>query len=157
MSDREVLADIVTGEIDMEELKERILQIFMGEIQKEILKVTPVDKGNMRGAWHEQLTGRHQITYSNDTSYLPFHLNGTGLYGPHNQMICAKGMSKRNPKHVHVMAWRPAGKQTGPLIFRRCIKGMKKNAFIDAGIENGIQGGIEVLTDMFMGANRVVS
>jgi hypothetical protein len=66
-------------------------------------------------------------------------------------------MSKRNPKHVHVMAWRPAGKQTGPLIFRRCIKGMKKNAFIDAGIENGIQGGIEVLTDMFMGANRVVS
>ena len=157
MNDRNVITDIVTGEIDMEELKERILQIFMAEIKTEILKVTPVDTGNMKQSWNEQLTGRHQITYSNNTPYLPFHLSGTGLYGLHNQLICAKGMSKRNPKHVHVMAWRPAGKQTGPLIFRRCIKGMKKNRFVDVGIENGIGEAIEVLTDMFTGGNRVVS
>jgi hypothetical protein len=156
VNDRTIITDIVTGDIDIDELHDRILEIFMGEIKTEIQKNSPVDTGYMRGHWSEQLSGRHQIVYSNDTKYLPFHITGTGLYGPKHQMICAKGMSKRNPQYPHVMAWRPAGKQTGPLTFRRCIKGMKKNDFVLTSIDNGIQNAIEALTQMVQGADHVI-
>jgi hypothetical protein len=156
MNDRKVIQNIVTGEISIDELQDKILQVFMGEIKFEIQRRTPVDRGFMRQAWSERVIGRTQIEYSNDLFYLPFHITGTGLYGPKHQMICAKGMSKRNPKLPHVMAWRPPGKTTGPMIFRRCTKGMRPNPFINEGIEAGIANGCEVVLTMFRGAGRVV-
>lgn len=122
MNDQKIVQGIVTGKFSMEELQERILDIFMAEIQTEVMKGTPVNKGYMRQHWHERKLNRTQIEFANNTAYLPFHITGTGLYGPKHQMICAKGMSKRNPHHLHVMAWRPAGKVTGLMIFRRCVK-----------------------------------
>jgi len=155
MNDRSIVTDIVTGDIDIDELQDRILDIFMGEIKTEIQLNTPVDTGKMRQWWNEQRSGVHQIIYSNNIPYLPFHITGTGLYGPKHQMICAKGMSKRNPKHVHVMAWKPRGKGQ-KMIFRRCTKGMKANDFIETSIDTGITNAIETLTQIVQGADRVI-
>lgn len=155
MDDRSIVKDIVVGEVDMDALQDRILDIFMAEIETELQKGTPVDKGYMRQHWHEQRIGTHTIEYSNNTAYLPFHITGTGLYGPRHQMICAKGMSKINPKHPHVMAWKPRGKGN-EMIFRRCTKGIRPNSFIDKGIEAGITNAIDVLSDLFTGADLVI-
>lgn len=155
MDDRKILEGIVTGTFSMEELQERILDIFMAEIQAEIQRGTPVDTGKMRQRWHERRINRTQIEYSNNTVYLPFHITGTGLYGPKHQMICAKGMSKRNPNRPHVMAWKPRGSST--MIFRRCTRGMRPNSFIEKGIEAGIANGCEAVMDLFRSADHVVS
>ncbi|GEM_PF-1790644 len=154
MNDSKILKDIVTGTIEMEELQARIADVFMAEIQTEIMKGTPVDKGYMRQHWHERKLTRTQIEFANNTSYLPFHITGTGLYGPKHQMICAKGMSKRNPGHPHVMAWKPKG--GGDLIFRRCIRGMRPNSFIEDGIEAGIANGCQAVMQLFSGADHVI-
>ena len=154
MNDRSIVRDIVTGDIDMDALQDRILKVFMAEISTEVMRGTPVDKGYMRQHWHEETAGRHQLILSNNTAYLPFHITGTGLYGPKHQMICAKGMSKKNPKYPHVMAWRSRGK-TG-MVFRRCTKGIRPNSFIETGIEAGITNAIDVLTNLFEGADHVV-
>lgn len=156
MDDKKIIRDIVTGDIDINELQARILDIFMGEIRTEIQKQTPVDTGYMRQKWTERKIGDNQIEYANNTAYLPFHITGTGLYGPRHQMICAKGMSKKNPKHPHVMAWTALGKvKAGPkTMFRRCIKGMKPNPFIQDSIENGIVSGIGILQHIIEGADR---
>jgi hypothetical protein len=154
MDDSKIIKDIVTGMVDMEDLQERILDIFMGEIQTEILKDTPVDTGYMRQHWHEQKLTRTQIEFANNTAYLPFHITGTGLYGPKHQMICAKGMSKKNPKHAHVMAWKPRG--SSKMVFRRCVKGMRPNSFIEDGIEAGIANGCEAVMDLFTRAGNVI-
>lgn len=157
MKDSEIVKEIVLGTFSLDELRSRITQVFMGEIQAEIMKGTPVDTGKMRQRWHETQLGATQIEYSNNTFYLPFHIAGTGLYGPRNQRICAKGMSKRNPKHLHVMAWRPKGSGGGPpTIFRRCIKGMHPNPFIEIAMEKGIENGIQAVIGMFEGADHVI-
>jgi hypothetical protein len=154
MDDKKILKGIVTGTFSMEELQERILDIFMAEISAEIMKGTPVDSGYMRQHWHERKLNRTQIEFANNTAYLPFHITGTGLYGPKHQMICAKGMSKRNPKHAHVMAWKPKG--GSKMMFRRCTRGMRPNSFIEDGIEAGIANGCTGVMEMFSGADNVI-
>jgi hypothetical protein len=150
MEDRSIIRDIVTGEVDIDVLQDRILKVFTDEINTAITKDIP---GNMR--WSERLTGRHQIEFSNNVRYLPFLLSGTGLYGPRHQMICAKGMSGRNPKRVHVMAWKPRG--GGEMIFRRCTRGMRPNPSIVSGIETGIADATIAVTSLFAEADRVIS
>ena len=155
MNDRSIVTDIVTGDIDINELQDRILDIFVGEIESQIKVNTPRDRGTLMKNWIERKVGRHQIQYANDTNYLPFHITGTGLFGPKHQLICAKGMSKRNPKHVHVMAWKPHGKGQ-KMMFRRCVKGMKRNDFIETSIDTGITNAIAALTQIVQGADHVV-
>ena len=160
MDDKKILRGIVTGELSLDELQDKILDIFQAEIITEIMRGTPVDKGYMRQHWSGQQSimahrlGQHQITFSNNTPYLPFHITGTGLYGPKHQMICAKGMSKRNPKHPHVMAWKPRG--GSKMMFRRCTRGMRPNSFIEDGIEAGIANGCTGVMEMFSGADNVI-
>ena len=129
-----------------EELRSRIADLFMAEITASVVEKTPVDKGYMKIHWHERKVTPTQIELSNNTSYLPFHITGTGLYGPKHQMICATGMSKTNPHHLHVMAWRPKG--GGEMMFRRCIKGIRPNSFVDDGIEAGIVNAIGGIGDL---------
>jgi hypothetical protein len=148
MNDQRIIRDIVTGEVDIDTLQDRILKVFTDEINAAVVKGTP---GNTR--WSERLTGRHQVELSNNARYLPFLITGTGLYGPRHQMICAKGMSGRNPRHVHVMAWKPRG--GGEMIFRRCVRGIRPRPF--TGIETGIADAITALTSLFAEADRVVS
>lgn len=152
MDDRKIIRGLVTGDLPMDKLQERIADIFMAEIQAEIVKGTPVDKGYMRQHWHERRITGSQIEFSNNTAYLPFHITGTGLYGPKHQMICAKGMSQRNPRHPHVMAWKRGGK----MMYRRCVRGIRPNSFIEKGIEAGIANGCEVLAQLFRSADNVV-
>ncbi|MDD4484850.1 MAG: HK97 gp10 family phage protein [Methanoregula sp.] len=154
MNDRKVLQEVVDGTVNIEELQSRILDVFMGEIQAEVVKGTPVDTGYMRQHWHERRIGTKQIEFSNNTAYLPFHITGTGLYGPRHQMICAKGMSKKNPRHLHVMAWKPRG--GGDTIFRRCTRGIRPNPFIENGIEAGIANACEAVMQMFRSADHVI-
>lgn len=159
MDDRKIVRDIVTGTITMDELQDKILHVFMGAIQSEIVTRTPRDQGIMNQHWHERAIGRTQIEFSNNTPYLPFHITGTGLYGPKHQMICCTGMSKRNPKRPHVMAWRPKGRVKGvkgapDAIYRRCTRGMHPNPFIKEAIEVGIENGCDALVDLFMRADR---
>ena len=154
MDDKHIIRDIVAGTFSIDELQERILDIFMAEIQAEVMKGTPVDTGYMRQHWHERRIGRTQIEFANNTAYLPFHITGTGLYGPKHQMICAKGMSKKNPRHVHVMAWK--SRETGKMMFRRCTRGIRPNSFIEKGIEAGIANGCETVMDLFRRADYVI-
>lgn len=154
MDNRKVVRDIVTGKVSIDELQDKILHVFMAEIQSEIMRGTPVGTGYMRQHWSSMLSGRHQLIFANNTAYLPFHITGTGLYGPKHQMICAKGMSKRNPKLPHVMAWRPKG--SAKMIFRRCTKGMHPNSFITDGIETGIANGCEAIMELFRMSGNVV-
>ena len=159
MDHKHILTDIVTGDIDMDALQEMIATMVMEEIKTEMQKRTPVDSGHMKAEWHERIVSRKHIEYSNTTPYLPFHITGTGLFGPKKQMICAKGMSKRNPKYPHVMMWVPRdakGRKKG-MVFRRCIKGMHANSFIEEGIDDGIKSAIDILSDVFTGADRVVT
>ncbi len=148
MDDRRIIRDIVTGEVDIDVLQDRILKVFTDEINAAMVKDTP---GDMK--WSERLIGRHQVEFSNNARYLPFLISGTGLYGPRHQMICAKGMSGRNPGHVHVMAWKPRG--GGDMIFRRCSRGIRPRPF--TCIETGVADAISALTSLFAEADRVIS
>jgi hypothetical protein len=156
MNDKTIVRDIVKGTISMDELQDKILHIFMAEIQSAIMVSAkhPVDTGHMRRKWVSMLSGRHQLIFTNNTVYLPFHITGTGLYGPQHQMICAKGMSEKNPRHAHVMAWRPPGGTK--LMFRRCTKGIHANPFIDEGIEAGIENGCEAIMELFSRAGNTI-
>ena len=160
MDDKHIIRDIVAGTFSIDELQERILDIIQAEILTEIMDRTPVKTGYMRQHWSgsQSITahrlGQHQVVFSNNTAYLPFHITGTGLYGPKHQMICAKGMSKKNPRHVHVMAWRSRG--TGKMMFRRCTKGIRPNSFIEDGIEAGLANGCETVMDLFRRADYVI-
>jgi len=162
MDDKKIVKDIVTGTISMDELHDKILHVFMEEIKAELMNRTPRDQGNMNQHWHERRIGRTQIEFSNSTAYLPFHITGTGLYGPKHQMICCTGMSKLNPKRPHVMAWRPKGrvksvKGASDAIYRRCTKGMHPNPFITESIEAGIENGCETIIQLFGRADREIS
>ena len=152
MEDRRIIRDIVTGEVDIDVLQDRILKVFTDEINAAMVKDTP---GDIRQQWSERLIGRHQVEFSNNAKYLPFLISGTGLYGPRHQIICAKGMSSWNPKHVHVMAWKPRG--GGDMIFRRCTRGMRPNPSIVTGIETGIADAATAVTSLFTEADRVIS
>jgi hypothetical protein len=127
------------------EVEKRILEIYKGNIWSEIIEKCPVDYGYLRQHWFTE-DQEHQVRIFNNTRYAPWVSRGTGLFGPHHQVI--------KPTQEKVLVWRKvdgrkvqvwaqrkalAWKGAGGLMLRRSVKGMEPNPYVEDGITNGVR------------------
>jgi hypothetical protein len=71
--------DVITNFLDMSSEK------LVGEVKK----LTPVDKGKLRGSWTPKLSS-YRLTLTNTRNYSIFVDRGTGIFGPRHHRIFAK-------------------------------------------------------------------
>jgi len=120
------------------EVEKRILEIYKGNIWTELQDTTPVDYGYLRQHWRTE-DQEHQVRIYNNTRYAAWLSRGTGLFGPYHTLI--------KPTKKKALAW----KGPGGLMFRRSVKGMEPNPYIEKGIVNGVRRSVEDLKSI-MGA-----
>lgn len=79
--------------LDMDEIIDKTKRFTIRRSGNELLKVikenTPVDEGHLRSSWTSQIE-EDQVTFTNSASYCRFVNEGTGIYGPHHQVIKRK-------------------------------------------------------------------
>ena len=122
------------------QIKRRILEIFSGNIETEIEGRAPVDQGYLRQHWHtERDYENDRIIIGNNTRYAAWVSRGTGIYGPYKTPVV--------PRTKKALKFRG---QTGTLILRRCVRGMKPNPYVEKGINAGITRSMEDLNE-FLG------
>jgi len=151
MTADQVVLNLALGRISIPELEEPILSVFAAEIEAEVRRGSPVDKGYLRERWTVQWPIRdHKIEIGNNTFYLPWHIRGTGIYGPHKTMICARGLRRTSRYDAPDPSWPRAlaFKSKGKLMIRRCIRGMKPNSFFQDGVETGVDNAVIALQAM---------
>ena len=111
-------------------LEKSILLRFGDEILESLQEKSP---GKIKERWTEGPVEDHQIVISNDTPYLPFLMQGTGVYGPFASRIY--------PKTASVLSWLD---ENGRRIFATSVKGMKSQPFVSEAIAEGMTKAGEV-------------
>lgn len=93
---------------------DRIHETFKNEMGDQLANSGPIETGEFRANWDYKRNSKHVSTISNSTPQAGY-LQGTGLWGPTGQRICA-----RNAKALRFY-WRYFGYE---LFVRRCVKGI---------------------------------
>lgn len=136
--------------VNIEDLRDSVLDVFQAELLTALKDNSPVDKGYLREHWFEGDRRSNQVELYNNTIYALWLVRGTGLYGPYRTPICASGvryagtiMAIGKPKFLH---WKD---KSGRDIFRKCVKGIKPMTFVEDGIKEGTENAIAALKEMF--------
>jgi hypothetical protein len=105
---------------------DRIHETFKTEMGDQLANSGPIETGEMRANWDYKRNSKHVSTISNSTPQAGY-LQGTGLWGPHHQKICARGVqfegtyaAVEQPRFMHFF-WRYLGYKE---IWARCVKGI---------------------------------
>jgi hypothetical protein len=142
MSGAELVVEVQLPEMNIPEVRNRILQIFRGNCETALKDASPVDEGYLREHWWSEIhEDRSEVQLSNATAYLPFLMSGTGLYGPKHQKIL--------PKKKKALAWK--NRATGQLMIRRAVRGIKPNPFVQEAIASGVDRSMADLKAMLDG------
>lgn len=112
----------ISDKLNIQDIEDRILRTYGSDIQKELENRTP---GTAASQWYvsEPLDGK--ITISNETPFLPFLIEGTGIYGPRGKAI--------TPKNSNLLSW----VQGGMRIFAKSVRGIQPQTFVSDSIAAG--------------------
>lgn len=101
-------------EESMDKYIDRIHETFKDQMGDQLANSGPIETGEFRANWDYTRNSKHISTISNSTPQAGF-LQGTGLWGPTGQPICARrGKAMR-------FFWRSHGYE---LFVRKCVKGI---------------------------------
>lgn len=98
----------------MDSYIDRIHDTFQKQMGDTLADSGPIETGEFRASWKYSRTDKHHSVISNNTPQARF-LQGTGVYGPTGQPICARGVNKLK------FYWRYFGYE---LFIRKCVKGI---------------------------------
>ncbi|MFA5137176.1 MAG: hypothetical protein WC489_07365 [Patescibacteria group bacterium] len=136
--------------VDIEDVRDLVLDVFQGEILTSVKDHSPVDTGYLRQHWHEGERTENQVEIYNNTEYAFWLIRGTGVFGPHKTPICATGiqfagtiMAVDRPRALH---WKD---KSGNDVFRRCVRGIKPMTFLQDGITEGVDNAVQALQGIF--------
>lgn len=103
------------------EFKNELLNQISQNAKKILVNNTPQEKGRGKKAW--KITKRENVhEVSNDTYYLPWVNDGTGIYGPRHQRI--------TPRHARVLHFTWKSREW----FLKSVKGQKGQKFVERSV-----------------------
>ena len=130
----------------------KIHQVYTKHILHEVKQKTPHDPyphrpgqfpGDMMDYWDVHRTGFHTTEIINDSPHAEILLGGSGIYGPHGSMICARTVPKM------IFPWRWKGYE---IQARTCVKGVNPRSIrgdpghvydLEADVEEAVDVGVE--------------
>lgn len=101
----------------------KFLEISQQQLTAEVKKVTPVDKGKLRGSWIGKLS-RTRLTLTNSRNYAVFVEKGTGIFGPRGHRIF--------PKSAKVLHFKAGGAD----VFTTNVRGQPARHMAEKGLHN---------------------
>lgn len=105
-------------EESMDKYIDRIHETFKDQMGDQLANSGPIETGEFRANWDYTRNSKHISTISNSTPQAGF-LQGTGLWGPTGQKICARKAGNQF-KTFHFFHRAQGYKE----IWARCIKGI---------------------------------
>lgn len=109
--------------------REKLLDQLANDTKIIFEKNTPMDTGNAASAYKISKTD-NQREISNDTKYLGWVNDGTGIYGPRHTKI--------TPKHARFLHFHWKGKEW----FLKSVKGQKPQKFVERSM-NEVMNSVE--------------
>lgn len=103
----------------LENLPRNLTNNLSTDVKKTMQKNTPKDKGTAKSNWTINQTSDTIHEVVNNTRYLPWVNDGTGLYGPRHRRI--------TPRHARVLHFTWKGKEW----FLKSVRGQKGQKFVE--------------------------
>lgn len=138
---------ISQGRFSVPELVDVIVGVFGTEMEAEIERRAPVDTAYLKEHWTLDwpiVQGR--LVLGTNAFYAPFLTTGTGIYGPRDRRICARGFREGDPSLPQALSF--FWKKKGIHVVTTCVKGIKPNPYVEDGIEAGADNAVRALSAM---------
>lgn len=148
-----VVLSLTQQRFDAPDLVDRVIEVFGTEIEAEIERRAPVDSGYLKEHWTlEWPIVQHRLLLGTNAFYAPWLTTGTGIYGPRNRMICARGARQTSrydapdPSLPRFLSF--YWKKKGTHMVIRCVRGIRPNPYVEDGLVAGCDNAVRALSEM---------